>query len=248
MRITSIIFLFVLFNSHAQTILNSESIMMNLDNSSILAIDIGGSVETGNVEIAEFNFTGQLGKKIDNSIFRLIIGYEYESESKEVLSQDYSAQIRYNYLIGDDSFFSFVQSQSVKSISMDHRKLFGLGFRKNIFKKNQNYFDLSLGLFYEDELYNEKIKPINIYNYRYSLSSFSNFSLSNNLRVSNTIYYQIKTNKSSDYRFFIEPKIYFEIDENKSFFLSTRNRYHSLPYMPVQKNDTETSVGIQIIF
>ena len=105
MRITSIIFLFVLFNSHAQTILNSESIMMNLDNSSILAIDIGGSVETGNVEIAEFNFTGQLGKKIDNSIFRLIIGYEYESESKEVLSQDYSAQIRYNYLIGDDSFF-----------------------------------------------------------------------------------------------------------------------------------------------
>ena len=38
MRITSIIFLFVLFNSHAQTILNSESIMMNLDNSSILAI------------------------------------------------------------------------------------------------------------------------------------------------------------------------------------------------------------------
>ena len=43
-------------------------------------------------------------------------------------------------------FFSFVQSQSVKSISMDHRKLFGLGFRK-IYLKNQNYFDLSLGLF-----------------------------------------------------------------------------------------------------
>ena len=248
MRFTSIIFLFVLFNSHAQTILNSESIMMNLDDSSTFAIDLGGSIETGNVEIAEFNFSGQYGRKIDNSIFRIIVGYEYESESKEVLSQDYSAQIRYNYLIGDDSFFSFAQSQSVKSISMDHRKLFGIGYRKNIFKKNENYFDLSLGLFYEDELYNQKIKPINIYNYRYSLSSFSNFNLSTNLRVSSSIYYQIKTDKSTDYRFFIEPKLFFEIDENKSFFLSTRSRYHSIPYMPVKKNDTETSIGIQIIF
>lgn len=247
MRFIRLIFCFTFFISNSQTILNTESIMSKIDEDYIFGLDLSGSVETGNVEIAEINFSAQIGKKIDNSLFRFIIGYEYESESKEIISQDYSGQIRYNYLLGKDSFFSFIQSQSIKSIFMDHRNLFGIGYRKNLFNKKNNNLDFSLGIFYEDELYNKSVNPIEVYNYRYSFSSFSNLNFSENLRLNSNLYYQINTSNTNDYRLFIEPKLYFDFSDNTSFYLSTRHRYHSTPYMPVKKNDTETTIGIEII-
>ena len=87
---------------------------------------------------------------------------------------------------------------------MLHRYLIGGGYRFNLFKKNQNYFDLSAGVFYEDELYEEEKNQIKVYNYKYSFSSFSTFYIDEKLSLNTSIYYQLNSSSSKDYRIYIE--------------------------------------------
>jgi hypothetical protein len=49
--------------------------------------------------------------------------------------------------------FSFVQSQKSRALSLNYWNLIGGGYRHNIYKKEENYFDVSAGVFFEKELY-----------------------------------------------------------------------------------------------
>lgn len=229
----------------AQTILNTEKLMSKIDSTFVFGIGLDGNMERGNIELTESNFSLQAGKKINNSLIRFILGHEYESDSQEVLSNDFSGQIRYNYSIKNNSIFAFIQAQNVRSLKMLHRYLIGGGYRLNLFKKNQNYFDLSAGLFYEDELYEEEKNQIKVYNYKYSFSSFSTFYINEKLSLNTSIYYQINSSSSKDYRIYVEPRLYFSINK-VDLFITYRDRFHSKPYVDVKRNDSETSVGLEI--
>ena len=231
----------------AQTILNTEKLMSKIDSTFVFGIGLDGNMERGNIELTESNLSVQAGKKINNSLIRFILGHEYESDSQEVLSNDFSGQIRYNYSIKNNSIFAFVQAQNVRSLKMLHRYLIGGGYRFNLFKKNQNYFDLSAGLFYEDELYEEEKNQIKVYNYKYSFSSFSAFNIDKKLSLSTSIYYQLNSSLSKDYRIYIEPRLYFSINK-VDLFITYRNRFHSKPYIDLKRNDSETSVGLEFFF
>lgn len=241
------LFLFLLAANflYSQTILNTEKLMSKIDSTFVFGIGFDGNMERGNIELTESNLSLQIGKKINNSLFRFVLGHEYESDSQEVLSNDFSGQIRYNYSIVNNSIFSFIQAQNVRSLKMLHRYLIGGGYRVNLFKKNQNYFDLSAGIFYEDELYEEEKNQIKVYNYKYSFSSFSTFYIDEKLSLNTSIYYQLNSSSSKDYRIYIEPRLYFSINKF-DLFLTYRNRFHSKPYVDVKRNDSETSVGLEI--
>jgi hypothetical protein len=240
------LFLFLLAANflYSQTILNTEKLMSKIDSTFVFGIGFDGNMERGNIELTESNLSLQIGKKINNSLFRFVLGHEYESDSQEVLSNDFSGQIRYNYSIVNNSIFSFIQAQNVRSLKMLHRYLIGGGYRFNLYKKNQNYFDLSAGIFYEDELYEEEKNQIKVYNYKYSFSSFSTFYIDEKLSLNTSIYYQLNSSSSKDYRIYIEPRLYFSINK-VDLFLTYRNRFHSKPYVDVKRNDSETSVGLE---
>ena len=87
----------------AQTILNTEKLMSKIDSTFVFGIGLDGNMERGNIELTESNLSVQAGKKINNSLIRFILGHEYESDSQEVLSNDFSGQIRYNYSIKNNS-------------------------------------------------------------------------------------------------------------------------------------------------
>ena len=229
----------------AQTILNTEKLMSKIDSTFVFGIGLDGNMERGNIELTESNLSLQAGKKINNSLIRFILGHEYESDSQEVLSNDFSGQIRYNYSIKNNSIFAFIQAQNVRSLKMLHRYLIGGGYRFNLFKKNQNYFDLSAGLFYEDELYEKEKNQIKVYNYKYSFSSFSTFYIDEKVSLNTSIYYQLNSSSSNDYRIYSEPRLYFSLNK-LNLFITYRNRFHSKPYVDVKRNDSETSVGFEI--
>ena len=140
-------------NMQSQTIVNTENLMKSVDSTLSVGFGLNGDFKFGNLELYQFNITSQVGKKFDNNLIRLVFNYEYISENNEVLASDYTAQLRYNYSIDNHSVFSFVQSQKSKALHLDYRHLIGGGYRHSIFKKDENYFDFSLGAFYEDELY-----------------------------------------------------------------------------------------------
>ena len=237
---------FLISNSFTQTIINTESLLREIDSTFAFKLNIEGNVNFGNIEFAQLNNSLSIGKKINNSLVRLSFGYEYISEEKDVLADDWVGQVRFNKFYKKNSAFLFLQGQNVKSLKLLHRYLIGAGYRIRIKEKQTDYFDFSLGFFYEDELYEGvNLSKIEKYNYRYSLSSFSNFSITEKILLNTSIYYQINTNDLGDARLFIEPRLYFNFTLFP-IYLNLKYRYHSKPYVEILKSDTELTFGIEI--
>lgn len=240
----TIVLLFT-FNLQSQTIVNTENLMKSVDSTLTVGFGLNGDFKLGNLELYQFNITSQVGKKFDKNLIRLVFNYEYISENNEVLASDYTAQLRYNYIIGNHSLFSFVQSQKSKALNLDYRHLIGGGYRHSIYKKEENYFDFSLGAFYEDELYLKNTpEQVNVSNYRLSLSSFFKVKLSQRSFINTSIYYQINVENIEDTRLFVEPRWYYEFDK-VAVYVTTQIRHHTTPYIDIKKTDSELLVGLE---
>jgi len=241
----TILLLLFIIKSNSQTILNTEKLLSEVDSTFVTAISFEGDFQSGNIDLVDAGLSIMIGKKVDRSIYRLIIGYQHQSEDNEVLSNDISGQLRYNYTINKNSIFSFLQFQNTKSLLMKHRYLIGLGYRQNIFLKNGQYMDLSYGLFHENELYNNDLGDVKVNNLRHSISLFFKVDLEENIFLNNSLYLQYNTSDLKDYRSYIEPRIYFEF-EKFNMYLSSKNRFHSKPYVDIKRSDNEILVGFEI--
>jgi len=240
-----ILLLLFILKSNSQTILNTEKLLSEVDSTFVTAISFEGDFQSGNIDLVDAGLSIMIGKKVDRSIYRLIIGYQHQSEDNEVLSNDISGQLRYNYTINKNSIFSFLQFQNTKSLLMKHRYLIGLGYRQNIFLKNGQYMDLSYGLFHENELYINDLGDVKVNNLRHSISLFFKVDLEENIFLNNSLYLQYNTSDLKDYRSYIEPRIYFEF-EKFNMYLSSKNRFHSKPYVDIKRSDNEILVGFEI--
>lgn len=232
-------------NLQSQTIVNTENLMKSVDSTLTVGFGLNGDFKLGNLELYQFNITSQVGKKFEKNLIRLVFNYEYISENNEVLASDYTAQLRYNYSVGNHSIFSFVQSQKSKALNLDYRHLIGGGYRHNIYKKEENYFDVSAGVFFENELYlKDTNDEVNVQNYRLSLSSFLKVKLSKKSFINTSIYYQINFENFEDTRLFFEPRWYYNFDKI-AIYITTQIRHHTTPYIDIKKTDSELLVGLE---
>ena len=233
------------FNLRSQTIINTENLMKSVDSTLSIGFGVNGDFKFGNLELYQFNITNQIGKKFDKNLIRFLFNYEYISENNEVLASDYTAQLRYNYSLGNHSVFSFIQSQKSRALSLNYRNLIGGGYRHNVYKKNENYFDLSAGVFYENELYLKNTnEELMVENYRVSLSSFFKVRVSKKSFINTSIYYQINMDNTEDTRIFIEPRWYYDFDKI-AVYVTTQIRHHTTPYIDIKKTDSELLVGLE---
>ena len=246
-KICNFLLLLLLFSPFAlaQTIINTENMMIDDQGKLSYAMSFQGDLNFGNIDLIQFSSAQQLSKSVDKHLFRLLLNYDYIKESGTEISSDYTGQIRYNYRINKNSFFAFLQAQNIKSLRMNHRYTSGGGYRHRMIQKEDNFWDLSAGLFFEDELYDNNLSTQNqVYNWRYSLSSFLKHKFSEKLFINLSLYYQINTSNTKDYRLFLEPRIYYTL-EKFNIFLDWTHRFHSTPYIDVFRTDNSLNVGIE---
>lgn len=234
------------FKGNTQTILNSERVLSKIDSTFVISTGVDGDFNFGNLNLIQANISTQIGKKVKDNLIRGVFNYSYNSENKEILSNDWTGQIRFNHFINNNSFFAFIQGQNVKTLKMKYRYLYGAGYRIRTLTHNTNYIDTSIGLFKENELYEENSNSINVKNLRFSFSSFMKFKISNKVLFENTVYWQLNSENLKDFRVYFEPRFSFLQNDKIEFYITTRNRYHSNPYISVSKNDNQSSIGIQI--
>ena len=219
--------------------------MSGLDENLNYKLSLQGDFNLGNIDLIEFNTAHQFSKSYDRSLIRFIVNYEYIEEGSEVLSSDLSTQIRYNYNLKNNSIFAFIQAQNIKSLRMDHRYISGIGYRHNLITKSQDYWDLSAGIFYENELYDKNLSTEReVNNLRYSFSSFGKYTISEKIFLNLSVYYQINCSNLDDYRLFVQPRLYYQL-EKFDLFVDLTNRYHSTPYVDIYKKDTGLEIGIE---
>ena len=247
-KIYNFLLLILLFGPFAlaQTIINTENMMIDDQGKLSYALNFQGDLNFGNIDLIQFSTAQQFSKSVNKHLFRLLLNYDYIKESGTEISSDYTGQLRYNYRINKNSFFAFIQGQNIKSLRMNHRYTSGGGYRHRMIQKEDNFWDLSAGLFFEDELYDNNLSSQNqVYNWRYSLSTFLKYKLSKKIFINLSLYYQINTSNTKDYRIFLEPRIYYTLDKF-NLFLDWTHRFHSTPYIAIFKTDNSMNIGIEL--
>lgn len=244
------LFLSLVFCSlSAQSIVNTELILKDIDSTSAININIEGDLKFGNIELVEINNQLTYGAQFGKNLLRISVGHEFLQENGEKLANDWVGQARLNHFLDKNSVFTFIQAQNTISLNLKSRYLFGVGYRQNIISSKEdrpNYLDLSAGIFKELEEYTRGgLDNLNIDNWRYSISAFSNVSITKKLSLNTTIYYQLNHSNLGDYRIYLEPRLYYNLDKI-SLYLTNRYRYHSTPYVPVKREDQEYLFGVQI--
>ena len=219
--------------SFSQTILNSESILNSTNEKVTAKTNVSINLESGNENtFATFNQI-LVGTKINNRLWRILVGHDYENDEGVVVANDWSGQLRVNQFINSkNSFYAFSQIQNIRILKMKHRFLIGAGYRQSVFKKENQYLDLALGVFYE----NEKYPGIENSLLRYNLNCFGRLNFSEKLFFTFVTYFQASTKDSQNIKLFFEPKINFEF-EKLTLSLMIQNRFNSSPYIQNKRND-----------
>ena len=238
------LFLVVLISGlgYSQTILNSESLLNHSADKITTQLNISVGLESGN----ENTFTSfnqiLIGMKQERKLWRLIVGHDYEDDEGEIVANDWSAQLRLNHFFNNkNSIYGFIQTQNIKVLQMNHRKLVGGGYRHSLYSNESQYFDISAGLFFEDEEY----PKLQFKKFRFNINGFVRLKLYDNLFFNCVTYLQINIEDSNDIRLFVEPKINFK-KEKFALSIGAQNRYNSTPYLQNKKNDLLSRITLII--
>ncbi len=233
--------------SLSQAIINTETLMKEIDSSIFLSLNAEGDFKSGNINLFQFNSTVLSGFKKNNHLVRAFVNYDFLSEKKNKISSDISGQLRYNLFVRKNSFYTFFQLQNALSLQLNKRLVSGAGFRQALLKKksSNNYFDIGYGVFYENEVYQKKNNSLlTIENIRLNLSSYSQFHLKKKCRFLMVTYFQLNAAQKNDFRIFIEPRFYYDL-EKVSFYLKGLYRYHNTPYIDIQNYDSDLLIGFE---
>lgn len=231
--------------ANAQTIINTENMMSDIDVSFSYNMNFQGNLNIGNIDLIQFSTSHQVSKLVNQNLFRLLLNYDYIKEGGTEISSDFTGQFRYNYRIKKNSIFAFFQVQNIKSLRMNHRYISGGGYRHRMLQKGENYWDLSAGVFFEDELYDKDLSTQQqVYNWRYSFSSFLKYKFSKKFFINLALYYQINTSNTKDFRFFLEPRLYYSL-KKLDLFVDWTHRFHSTPYIDIFRTDNSIDIGVE---
>ncbi|MEN8787329.1 MAG: DUF481 domain-containing protein [Wenyingzhuangia sp.] len=233
--------------SHSQAIINTETLMKEIDSNIFFSTNAEGDIKSGNINLLQFNSSILAGFKKNNHLVRGFVNYDFLSEEKKTISSDVSGQFRYNLFVKEHSFYTFFQLQNTLSLQLNKRLVSGLGFRQALIKKDssKNYFDMGYGIFYENEVYQENSNSLlNIENIRISLSTYSQFQLGKKCRIMTVTYLQLNSQNGNDFRIFVEPRFYYDL-QKFSFYLKGMYRYHNTPYIDIQNYDSDFLVGFE---
>lgn len=113
-----------------------------------LSLDASG----GNVEYAEFEFSGATGYRGERHFLRLYPSLRFRRDDGETLEEERSAHLRHSYAFTERlRSFAFVQYQSDVALDLERRFLIGGGLRRRLVGLEGGGVDLGLGVMWEEE-------------------------------------------------------------------------------------------------
>ena len=195
------------------------------------------SDEKGISGVVEFSFDYNKSKNIDWE-FTSVSYLQWDSFNWSVLflneinldraggvdfSNDGYQHLRISHhLNSKNSLESFIQNQYDPVRDIKNRKIYGLGYRHNLFKNN--FFGISS--FYEDELLVGDIENKTI---RFSTYLKIKFYLNKYITISSTTYYQPDFYNLTDYRLSNDNTLIFEINHKISLTNTFEISYDTFP-------------------
>ena len=245
-----------------QSIVNTEKLLSATTDPLTFSLEAAGNFNTGNLNIVSLEGGAMLGYRKGNSWWRAITGMEFLSEEKEELAAGYFGQLRYNYFLKKRTQgFLFCQLQSNKVLLLKRRQLAGGGIRfglltekdgvgDTVLSATDDYLDISIGGMYEDELLYGDLLPSDevllTKIFRVNVSLLSRIVLRENVILANTLYLQLNSCNTGDFRILNDADLLVELGERLMLDINLEYRYDSRPPTTLTPTDLALNLGFML--
>ena len=234
---------------------NTESMRNSFSDDSLKhALRLDLSLEKSLEEVfdasVKYRFDINIGQDLTSF---LVISYEngYEQlpeNEKNIIKNKGFGHFRLTKSISKNFYLEgFIQAGFNDFLLMERRSLYGLGVRNKLVDKKRIALLGGLGFMSESEAYNTKLEDDkNLLRSTNYLNA--NFSISENIQLVNTIYFQLSTVEEKDYRLLFESIFEYKLNDNLEFSFELNYRYDNQPHGDLGKIYYDVKNGITYRF
>tara|TARA_S200000501_G_scaffold166804_1_gene157162 strand:- start:7881 stop:8651 length:771 start_codon:yes stop_codon:yes gene_type:complete len=234
---------------------NTESMRNSFSDDSLKhALRLDLSLEKSLEEVfdasVKYRFDINIGQDLTSF---LVISYEngYEQlpeNEKNIIKNKGFGHFRLTKSISKNFYLEgFIQAGFNDFLLMERRSLYGLGVRNKLVDKKRIALFGGLGFMSESEAYNTKLEDDkNLLRSTNYLNA--NFSISENIQLVNTIYFQLSTVEEKDYRLLFESIFEYKLNDNLEFSFELNYRYDNQPHGDLGKIYYDVKNGITYRF
>lgn len=225
----------------SQTIVNTYDLVTPIDSIWSATTELQGTFAAGNGVFTAFNSGLGLGRTLNSKTEAWFLGgYNYASESGNAIYSTGFTNFRVHYMATDNiQLQGFYQTQFNSALELNNRSLAGMNLAKK-FKTEEFLYNLTTGLFNEDEQYSDLSEKKLI---RGNIATSVTTEVSD-VDIHLTLYYQPALSAFNDYRMLGELSLQFPISEQLEFEIESALRYDSDPHLNLLPLDFSTVIGM----
>lgn len=215
------------------------------------SIKFQASTSSGNSESNNVSFSNQLQWNTPTHINLLVMGYEYGETNRERSRNNSFIHYRHVRKFSESLDYEFyTQLEENEFTRLTYRGLFGTGLRLSIADSDSHSAYLGIGGFREVEKIdsqNDKQESVTRTG-RWNIYLMSRYKLAEQIKFSNTLYWQPRMADSSDRRALFISLLSIKTTRKFSVQFSFESAYDSEPPTSVEKKDSRIKSGIVYSF
>lgn len=242
--VLSLIALFIGVMSWGQTIVNTETLMLNGDSGFVWTAGVGGDASFGNSDVVDVSADAGFTKDWGRTAIKLVSSWNRLAEEGSSIQSSSFAHLRGEFGNVDQlQVFGFVQTSSNDVLNMTTRNLIGTGLKRRLIEGEGGWLALSWGAFYEVEQYSMEIPTSEML--RNSVVLSGGKGLGEHVFVRVTSYAQSDFRNFSDSRVFVEWTWDISIRESVALEWNLAARWDGDPHGGLEPLDVGTTVGLR---
>ena len=231
----------------AQTIVNTETLMLDADEDLQWTAGASGDFSRGNSNVIDLSLDGGAAWNKRRWGLRAAGAWARLAEDGNDIQSNSFAQLRITW--GEARIvqpFAFVQTSRNNILLLSQRNLAGAGLKRRMVGGESFFLDTSVGAFFEREIYAaEANEPIQR-QFRNSVILSAGWEASEKALIRVTAYAQSSYSNWSDSRLFVESSLNFELSKKLDFEWHVGYRWDGDPHGDLGKWDLGNTVGLRL--
>ena len=233
--------------SGAQTIVNTETLMLDAEEKLQWTAGASGDFSSGNSNVIDLSLDAGAAWSKERWGVRAVGAWARLAEDGIDIQSNSFAQLRITW--GEVRIaqpFAFVQTSRNNILLLNQRNLAGAGLKRRFVAGESFFFDTSLGAFFEREIYAVEANEPPQRQFRNSVILSAGWEASENALIRVTAYAQSSYSDWSDSRVFVESSLNLQLSKQLDFEWNVSCRWDGNPHGDLGKWDLGNTVGLRL--
>ena len=232
-----------------QTIVNTETLLIQGDSTLVWTAGIGGDFSRGNIHVTDLSVDAGITIDRGLTVWKLMTSYNRLAEDGTTIQGNSFGHLRWEW--GDVSrvhFFGFLQTSSNNVLLMQQRNLLGAGVKYRLVDKEKGWLSFSYGCFWEQEIYLPEVVETDTDLLRSSAIVSGQLNPSPEFSTRLTAYIQSDYRNWADSRAYVEWAFDVSLTERVAFEYNFGLRWDGEPHAGLSAWDLGSTIGLRFGF